>query len=134
MTSLLGVQEAFYLKVTNDAALMALVEGVYDHVPEGADYPHLVIGDATEVPRKAMGMRGWRATETVHIWTKQRGFSQALAILKRLDDLFDEQPLDVEGLHTVSVRLEFSQTLKDPDPEIRHIPCRFTITTEEIQP
>lgn len=131
-TPLLPVQQAFYDRMTGDPTLMAMA-GVWDYVPENASHPYVVLGEAIETPRNAHGEFGRETVETLHVWSRSRGFSEALTILSRLVELFDHQPLTVDGQDMISVRYEFSQALRDPDPEIRHIPIRFRVTTEQQQ-
>jgi hypothetical protein len=40
-----AVQQSLYNKLSADAALMDIVDGVYDAVPQHAQSPHIVIGD-----------------------------------------------------------------------------------------
>lgn len=130
---LFPIQQAIYDLLTGDSELMGLVTGVFDHVPEGTDYPYVVIGEATQVPDNRHGGFGASTTETLHVWTRERGFAGALAIETRIRQLLDERPLAVAGHHLVAVRYEFSQTLIDPEPpgDIRHAPIRFRVTTEQ---
>lgn len=135
------VQAAFYARLTADEQLADLLgsteafPGVYDEVLKGAPYPHIVHGQAIETPRNAHGRFGSEVLLTEHVWTRDvpgaRGFKKGLAIVARLRALFDHQPLTVEGHVVVSVRLEQIQTLRDPNPEIRHLPVSFRITTEQ---
>jgi hypothetical protein len=127
------IQQALYERLTDDAELMGLVSGVFDHVPEGTQRPYVVVGEATSIPDNRHGGFGRQSTATLHIWTRERGFRTAQQIEDRIVQLLDHQPLGVDGLHTVAVRFEFSQTLVDPEPpgDIRHIPIRFRVITEQ---
>lgn len=109
-----------------------LTADVYDHVPEDATFPYITVGEATEVADNTHQTFGHQSTVTLHIWTKARSHKPGLEILQHVKRLLDRQPLDVDGRHTVQVRHEFAQTLRDPDPEIRHIPVRFRVTTQEV--
>lgn len=127
------VQQAIYDRLTGDATLGALIAGVFDHVPEGTAYPYVTLGEVITTPDNRHGGFGRSVVATLHVWTQARGFAEALAIEARLVELLDHQALPLAGHHTVSVRYEFSQTLTDPAPpgDIRHIPIRFRITTEQ---
>lgn len=130
-TPLLAIQEAMYAQMTEDEVLMDLLTGVFDEVPEGQAKPYVVIGEALETPRNTHDGFGRESVVTLHIWSVHRGFAEALGIEAQLVALFDHQPLDTDGQHTVSVRYEFSQTLRDPEPGLRHIVLRFRISTEQ---
>ncbi len=125
------IQTAIYRRLTGDATLTALVTGVLDDVVESQAHPYVVLGEAIETPDNAHNRFGRQVVATLHVWSRFRGFSQALAIAGRLVELLDHQPMTLTGHVVVSVRHEFTQTLRDPDPEIRHVPVRFRITTEQ---
>jgi hypothetical protein len=129
------VQAAYYARLTGDTELMDLISGVFDFVPEDRTYPYVVIGESTEVPDNSKDRLGRHTTQTLHVWSKYRGYSQGLTIAARITVLLDHQPLTIAGMHHVVTRFEFQQTLTDPEPsgDIRHIPMRFrTITEQEI--
>ncbi|WP_046507082.1 DUF3168 domain-containing protein [Streptomyces odonnellii] len=128
-----AVQDAVYTRLTGDDILMSLISGVYDYVPETADFPYVVIGDATEIPDNAHDTFGRQTTLTLHVWTRSRTHAKGLAIAARLVALLDHQPLTIPGLHHVSTLYEFAQPLVDPEPpgDIRHVVLRFRIRTEQ---
>lgn len=130
--SLGPIQVAYYERLTTDPTLMALITGVVDQVPEGQSYDYVVIGEATEIPDNEHGRLGRSTTQTLHVWSKHRGYSKGLKIVARLIYLLDHQPLTIAGLHHVSTKYEFAQTLTDPKPPgLRHIPVRFRTVTEQ---
>ncbi|MGK5529363.1 DUF3168 domain-containing protein [Streptomyces sp. URMC 129] len=132
-TPLLAVQSALYARLSGDQVLADLAPGgVLDYVPEDRPYPFVHLGEATEAPDNSHSTWGRQTTHTLHVWSRYRGFAQALAIAGRVVELLDHQPLTISGWHHLSTRYEFSQTLTDPDPSgmIRHVPVRFRITTE----
>ncbi|MFJ8446834.1 DUF3168 domain-containing protein [[Kitasatospora] papulosa] len=130
---LLPIQKAMYGALTGDAALKAMVTGVYDYVPETAVYPYIVIGEATEIPRNSHDRFGWETVPTLHVWDKYRGYSRVLRIGSRIGEVLDHQALIVPGYDVVEVKFEFSQTLTDPEPpgDIRHLVLRHRIVTEQ---
>lgn len=133
-------QEALYARLRGDEALRDLLaapggprglHGVYDGAPEGAPYPYVVLGEAVETPRNAHGAFGAEVLADVHVWDQARTFSTAQRVAGRVRALLDHQPLAVAGHVVVSVRHEQTQTLRDPDPELRHLLVRIRITTEQ---
>lgn len=124
------IQVAVYSRLTSDATLMALVTGVYDEPPESANMPFVHIGEMIETPRNMLAQHGRSTLMTLHVWTSGRSNKSGLAIAKRVTELLDRWEMTVPGQHVVSVKYEFSQTLRDPKPEVRHIPIRFRVTTE----
>jgi hypothetical protein len=130
---MLPVQQALYDRLTGDAVLMATLTGVYDYTPEEDNYPFLVIGEATETPDNRHGGFGRQTLVTLHVWSKYRGYTQALTIGARVTALLDHQPLTITGLDHIVTRFEFSQTLTDPEPtgDIRHLVLQYRIVTEQ---
>lgn len=127
---LLPVQVAVYEKLSGDATLTALA-GVYDYVPEDAGFPYVEIGETTQTPDNYLSRHGRQQVLTLHVWSKHRGYSEALQVENRLTELLDHQPLTVDGFDHVYTHFEFGQTLRDPDPEIRHVVFRIRIATEQ---
>lgn len=130
-TPLLPIQVALYSRLSTDETLRSLVTGVLDEVPEQQAHPYVVIGESWESTRNSHDGFGREVVTSVHVWSRFRGFSQALTITDRIITLVDHQELPIPGHTVISTRHEFTQTLRDPDPEIRHVVARFRITTEQ---
>jgi hypothetical protein len=128
----LDIQTAMYGVATADGTLMGLVSGVFDEVPGGTNKPYVAIGEALETPDNSHDRFGRESVVTWHVWSDHQGFAEALGIANRLIEIFDHKTLTVANHTTVSVRFEFLQTLRDPDPEIRHVPVRFRVVTEQV--
>lgn len=125
------IQEALFKRAALDEILEARSVGVFDHVPETAFKPYVVVGEMFSISDNAHGTPGFVTIATFSIWSEQRGFREAHEIKDRLLELFDHQPLDVDGFHHVETRFEFSQTLRDPNPNIRRALLRLRIVTEQ---
>ncbi|MCI3271024.1 DUF3168 domain-containing protein [Streptomyces cylindrosporus] len=126
-TALRPLQAAVYAKLTASPALLALVSGVYDEVPEPAPYPYVSIGSITEVPDDAHDRQGLEATIVLHVWSKSPGFAQAYDIFAALDAALDRASLAVAGFTDVSIRHDQHQALKDPEPGVRHINAQYAV-------
>lgn len=133
-TPALAVQTALYGVLTGDAELTGLAAGgVHDFVPEPAPYPYVHLGEAVETPWNTHGGYGRETAAMLHVWSRYRGFAEALRIAARVIALLDHQPLTVAGHGHISTEYEFMQTITDPDPSglIRHVPIRFRVRTEQ---
>lgn len=106
----------------------------YDFVPESAPYPYVVLGECIEVPDNDHGAYGSEVTCTIHVWTEAEGFAEGLAIVDDISRILDHQGqgLLLEGHRVVSVRRDFTRTMRDPNPRLRHCPVRYRICTEQI--
>ena len=127
-----AVQAAIYDVLSGDAALGALISGVFDEVPEGTACPYVVIGEALETPANSHDRFGRETVETLHVWSDHRGFSRVSEIAARVVALLDHQPLTIAGHHHVVTRYEFGQQLSDPVPHLRHTVLRFRVITEQV--
>lgn len=121
------LQQAVYAKLTGHAPLTALVSGVYDEVPEPAQFPYVSLGSITELVDDAHNQRGLEASVVLHVWSKYRGFKEAGLILSQLDAALDRQPLTVAGFEDVSIAHQQHTQLRDPDPQIRHINVSYRV-------
>lgn len=107
---------------------------VYDNVPEQVSKPWVTIGEATGVPDNWHGGFGWDILASVHVWTKSLGFKSALDIAAEIVAILDHQPGAIDmpsSWYVVSIRLVQIQTMRDPDPEIRHVPVQFRIVIHQ---
>ncbi|MFD6421707.1 DUF3168 domain-containing protein [Streptomyces sp. NPDC060198] len=134
--TMLPIQRAVYAVLTGDEPLGALIAGVYDYLPETADYPFVVIGEAIETPDNSHDRYGRQTVITLHVWTQARGHTEGLTVAARVTALLDHRPLVLDGLDHVSTRHEYSQTLTDPEPpgNIRHVVLRYRVITEQPPP
>lgn len=126
------IQTAVYGVLSGDATLGGMVTGVFDEVPEGTAFPYVTLGEDLEQPANSHDRFGRETVLTLHVWTRSRGSIEAKRIASRVIALLDHQPLTIVGHHHVATRYEFSQTLRDPEPHVRHVPIRFRIVTEQV--
>ncbi len=131
-SALLPVQDAVLAALTADATLMAQIRGVFNWVEEGQSYPYIVIGEAIETADNTHDSHGSNIVITLHVWSKYRGYAQALAIAARVRALLEHRPLTVVGHRHVATYYVSQQTITDPEPpgDIRHVPISFRVLTE----
>lgn len=125
------LQVAIYARLSGDPTLTSMITGVFDHVPEGTDFPYVTIGDATAADWSSTTHRGQVSTVTVHTWAEAEGRAAALAIMDQVDELLHEQKLSMTGHTMVSMRMEFSETVPDADFVTYHGIQRFRVFTHE---
>ncbi|MFJ4617425.1 DUF3168 domain-containing protein [Streptomyces sp. NPDC088812] len=129
----LATRDAVRVALTGDAALMGLVTGVLDWAPEDQAYPYIHLGDSFETPANAHDRHGSEVVQTLHVWSKYRGFAQGLEIAGRIRQVLDHQPLTITGHRWTWTRFVSMQTLTDPEPpgDLRHLPMTFRIGSEQ---
>jgi hypothetical protein len=126
-----AIQIAVYTRAAADAELAAIGAPVVDDT-DGASYPYVSIGEGTETADNAHDQFGRDSTITLHVWSAERGFTQANRIANRLVQLFDHQPLTVEGHRVVAVRALTITRLRDPrEPFVRHVAVPFRVVTAQ---
>ena len=116
-----NLQRAIYTKLTSDAALMALVTGVYAEVqqPEDAadvsDFPYVSIGQDTATPFDAKTFFGSDATVQVDVWSRSNNMSEAKQVGSAITNALHYQPLVIQGAsHVMTVQQSEAYT-RDPD-------------------
>ena len=70
-SSLWSIQKAEYARLNVD--LNAIVNGVYDKVPDTAVIPYVVIGEVTVTSWKTKDSQGEEATATLHCYSNYAG-------------------------------------------------------------
>lgn len=131
-SAVLPLQVAVLTTLGADAELTALVQGVFDWAKEGQAFPYVVIGDSVETPDNTHDSHGSITVITLHVWSKYRGYAQALTIARRLRALLEHRPLTIVGHRHVATYFVSQQTLTDPEPpgDIRHVPVSFRVLTQ----
>jgi len=131
------LQAGIFTRLTGDATLMALIDGVFDGVPEDVDGDYVTIDESIESPDNVHSEFGSITLWTLRIWTKARGHLTGLQIEARIRVLLDHQhvALDalVEGHTVVMAKFESRLALVDPEPpgDTRHVPVTYRFSTEQ---
>lgn len=110
-----AVQQALYTKLTGDAVLMDLVEGVHDAVPQQAGLPYLVIGDGSAEEMPQVQTMVSECAMALHVWTGGGGRKTALSILNRLHGLLHQGVLGFTGFTLIAMRCTRAETQVDAD-------------------
>lgn len=129
-----ALQVGLYSLLHGDATLLALAD-VYDSVPEGAALDYVVIGEMQASPDGAHDGHGRATSVVLHTWTEAESNRPANAIGAQLVALLWHQHVNLDALvagHKVwRIEHEFSQTLVDPTPGIRHRVDRFRVWSKQ---
>jgi hypothetical protein len=119
------LQQAIYNALTGDATLMGMVQGVHDHVPQGAAFPYVTVGEGSARPWRAVGLDGVETTLILHVWSRERGRKQAKQIMAEIHRILDDADLTLSGHVLVSLRFEYSHTVLDADGVTYHGIARY---------
>lgn len=109
------------------------VTGVYDlrGVPQNATFDYIIIGDCIEQGENTLGRRGYMLTYTIRVWSRGRGTSYATAIISRINQLLDQQPLTLSGHTHVFTMLIRDSWRADPDGITVQGAVQYKIYTQE---
>lgn len=88
----LALQKAIFTALT-----AALSVSVYDHVPDGAEMPYVVLDSQQARPNEPLSSRRDEVMVYLTVWTKYRGQAQALGILNTIYDTLHQARLPMEA-------------------------------------
>ncbi len=132
---LLAVHDAIYATLSADATLLALATGgIYNDVPEGASYPHVLISRPREVSKHTMGGSstglGWMVMARVYTFSRYQGDKQALQIHGRIVQLLNFQSIAVSGF--ASAVWEYTHGLSDVK-DIQKLESHFAVAEFDVR-
>ncbi|WP_034443512.1 DUF3168 domain-containing protein [Cloacibacillus evryensis] len=78
--SMLTKHTELYAALKNNAALAAVITGIYDMPPDNAASPYIQVGDTQEVSDDLLNNTGAEITTTLHIWSRYAGRKEILQI------------------------------------------------------
>lgn len=121
----LGLRKAVYEVLQGDAALTALVGNrVFDHVPDGAGYPRVVIGEAVAVDDTYNDGQWLEVNLDVHVWSDVPGTVECLRIIAAARaaihgaTLTMDQSVAVGAIH--HIQHVSTRTIRGRDPNVSH--------------
>jgi hypothetical protein len=130
-SSLGAIQEAIYGVLTSDAALMNMVTGVFDFVPDNVNFPYIQIGEFTTGPFQTYDRYGQEVTITIHVWSQRigpnayQGMAQIDAIMNLIQGLLARTFIPVDGWGDLGCWGDYEQTLLESDGITRHGILRY---------
>ena len=116
-----NLQRAIYDKLTNDATLMGLIQGVYADVQQvldsGSDipFPYVTIGSDNLAPWDSKTFFGTEALCQIDVWSRSNNFLEAKAIGSALTNALHQQPLTIQDADHVMTVQQSAVYSKDPD-------------------
>jgi hypothetical protein len=99
-----ALQKAVFHMLKADSALMAMVSGVFDQVPQKTAYPYVVLQEWVAKPLITQTQQASRHTMLWQVWSVEGGRKQALLIMERLQVLLQDAALRPEGQVLVWMR------------------------------
>lgn len=116
MTSAYALQEAIYAHLTADAALMARLIGVYDHVPQDAEYPYVRFGESAIAREQLSLMEVETISMTLHLASRSHSRSESDGVIQQLFTLLHNNAnLNVAGYHLARLQLSQPEVTRGKD-------------------
>lgn len=103
----------------------AAITGIFDDLPEGTDYPYVVIGEDTAVDDSSKDKTIFEHTLTIHVWSQYRGRRDIKVIMEQVHDALHNVDISIAGASLCNLRQEFQTTLLENDGITRHGVMRF---------
>ena len=99
-----ALQKAIYETLTADSTLMALVEGIYDRVPQDCAFPYISIGEAKIADWSTKTTTGTEQLISLYVCSREGGRKQAATIMERIHTLLHNASPAVDGQALISLR------------------------------
>lgn len=125
------LQKAVYAQLSGDATLLALVNGIFDFVPQDTDFPYIIIKNPRVSDWSTKTTQGAKVDFEVEIFTRERGSKSCFEIIDRIDELLDDASLTVTGHTLVDLQTGSAQVTQQRDGLTYHGILRFNTTLEE---
>jgi hypothetical protein len=120
------LQKAIFTTLNGNVRGMSAVNvPVFDDVPEGTEYPYVVIGEETAANNGTKTLDGIEHTLTIHAWSRYRGRREIKEIMQSVYENLHNTDISVSGASLVNIRQEFNTTLAETDGITRHGVMRF---------
>lgn len=130
------IQSAIYSKLVNSTAVMAMVKGVYDDVPQAAKaedngaFPFIVIGDDDYLNWDTDTEVGWQADFRVHIWSRYGGKKELLEIFSEVHNALNRTDTTTQSYDVLDINHVSVDSFVEPDGRTRHGVMQFKLFFE----
>lgn len=131
------VQTAIYNKLINDDSLMAVINAVYDDVPQvnsgsEAAFPYITIGEDSHVTTDTDLELSNQVSITIHTWSRFSGRSETKKIQGLIYDTLHRSNLAASGYKFINIAQVGSESFLDSDGFTRHGVQTFNLLIEEL--
>lgn len=131
-SALAELQSAVQDALEGDAALAAMITGVFDHVPPaGQAFPFVVLAEKSEKAFDTFSRAGISGALVLDLRSRAVGDAELLSIYDRIKEVLDAQPLALTGFTVVSGRTSLTKTFVDPDGSTRRAEARFEVIAQQ---
>ena len=120
------LQKAIYQILAASLPLQSIVAGrIFDEVPQGEDFPYIVIGDDDLKPWDLDCKLGFEALITIHAFSRYKGRKEAKEIGAKIYDLLHNASIVTDNFTSAVCVLDMQTTMVEGDGVTRHLVARF---------
>tara|TARA_X000001382_G_scaffold5313_1_gene4518 strand:+ start:623 stop:1027 length:405 start_codon:yes stop_codon:yes gene_type:complete len=122
-----NLQKAIFSTLNGDSTLTSTLSvTIHDHVPQGTEFPYVVIGEETMTDDSSTKDIDFNEfTLVIHTFSRNRGRKEAKQIMARVYELLHKSTLTVTGANHINTRFEFHDVIKENDGLTYHGVQRF---------
>ncbi|WP_332123068.1 DUF3168 domain-containing protein, partial [Azorhizobium caulinodans] len=120
-------------RLAADTALGALVAGaIHDVPPAGVPFPYVTLGEAVVSDWSTATEAGSEQALTLHVFSRQGGRAEAMALCAAVQEALHEAPLALDGHRLANLRATTAEVRRDVDGRTFHGFVRFRAVTEAL--
>ena len=120
------LQKAIYQILAASLPLQAIVAGrIFDEVPQGEDFPYIVIGDDDLKPWDLDCKLGFEALITIHAFSRYKGRKEVKEIGAKIYDLLHNASIVTDNFTSAVCVSDMQTTMVEGDGVTRHLVARF---------
>lgn len=137
MNQLFDIQKGIVAHLRNTPAVMSLIVGVYDDVPQEAKseepsaFPFVVVGDDDYTDWSTDTEVGFEGNLQINVWSRYSGKKEVLEIFNAIHAALNRQTLNFDSYTVLDILYESHTTFLEPDGRTRRGIINFLIRFEE---
>ena len=93
----LELQTTLYAALSGDSTLSAMTEGVFNHVPQGTDYPYVVISNMGAEDISSVASHKERLQALLNVYSDAQGAKEALDIACEIHRVLHQQSFSMNS-------------------------------------
>ncbi|MGU3492744.1 DUF3168 domain-containing protein [Xanthobacteraceae bacterium A53D] len=126
-----ALRGAMRARLVADPPLNALISGrVHDVPPADASFPFVTLGEAVVSDWSTATEGGSEQVLTLHVFSRQGGRAEAMAIASAVQQALHDAPLVLVGHALANLRATTAEVRRDADGRTFHALVRFRAVTE----
>ncbi len=132
--SLFDTQSGLYAVLTGASSVTTLLaagaDSIVDHVPQGSDFPYVVLGDMSSRPLETQDTGGNDIVATFYVYSQGKGFKETKDIMAALDAALHNQSFSIPNQTLILCQRLDSAVGLESDGITRRAVMRYRIITE----